>query len=114
MRVVDEILFDINETNSKRNIAFKRRSPSDGNKNDCAKMEGSKIGLFNIAPGKGLFNHTKRIKMSPKMIKKALLPFFLLPTLRKQVNTTNKRLPIKMKNGKTDRNCGYKSEILKL
>ena len=32
------------------------------------------------------------------MIKKALLPFFLLPTLRKQVNTTNKRLAIKMKN----------------
>ena len=59
MSAEDEILFEISDTNSKRNIEFKRRSPSDGNKKDCAKIEGSKIEFLNTADSQGTPINTK-------------------------------------------------------
>ena len=71
------MLFEISDTNNRRNIQFKRRSPSDGNKKDCAKIEGSKIEFLNTESGKGLFSQIRRIIMREKMIRKAVNAFLL-------------------------------------
>ena len=83
MSVEEEIVFEISDTNNRRNIEFKMRSPSDGNKKDCAKIEGSKIEFLNTESGKGLFNQIRRMIIREKMIRNADNAFLLGITFRK-------------------------------